>query len=106
MRAHIQNALPQAQPDGVDLFFRLTAFDARMLSKNRVFLVLVVQFIGFGEMLGGISFRLLVKTGKAIRPKTVSKVVGKIGNLSIDDERHDDDFRYPRRIGSSKQCVA
>ena len=34
-----------------------------MLSKNRVFLVLFVQFIGFGEMLGW-------KTGKAIRPKT------------------------------------
>ena len=28
-----------------------------------------------------------------------------IGNLSIDDERHDDDVRYPRRIGSSKQCA-
>ena len=27
------------------------------------------------------------------------------GNLSIDDERHDDDVRYLRRIGSSKQCV-
>ena len=30
---------------------------------------------------------------------------GLIGNLSIDDERRDDDVRYPRRIGSSKQWV-
>ena len=37
----------------VDFLFvcKITTFDARMFSKNRVFLVLFVHFIGFGEML-------------------------------------------------------